>query len=44
MRRHREKLHQVVALIIRFISSWTPSPRRQQQATIAIQEEAAAGS
>jgi hypothetical protein len=44
MRRHREKLHQVVAFIIRFISSWTPSPRRQQQATIAIQEEAAAGS
>jgi hypothetical protein len=34
MRRHREKLHQVVALIVRFTSSWTPSPRRQQQATL----------
>jgi hypothetical protein len=34
MRRHREKLHQVVALIVRFISSWTPLPRRQQQATL----------
>jgi hypothetical protein len=34
MRRHREKLHQVVALIVHFISSWTPSLRRQQHATL----------